>query len=944
MPVVKNMMVRAGADFSEITTQSKKAAGSVQEMAGSVSKSFSTLKKVISVSAIVAVITAISKAAKAAAEAYDKQAEAEMKLARTMKNTMRASNGEIQSILDLASAQQKLGVIGDEVTLAGAAQLSGYLHTSEALQQLVPLMDDMIAAQYGYDASAESAASVATILGKAMNGQASALTRQGYVLTAAQEKLLKYGNEAQRAAVLTEVVSARVGGMNQALANTPTGRMKQLANAMSDIKESFGRAVRTVGTVFLPVLNMVAKVLAAIATLANKVAQTIAKVFGGQVAGKEWQYIPPGTTDVIDSAADATDNLTNSTIDAGEAAEEAQQKMQQASFDTLHVLEEASKTSSNSGSGSGGNTGSGYTAGDLGGDAGIQEMTTAAEESSETIGWLEDLLDKVKEKWEEFKEGIDFTKLKEAFGKLKDALQPLAEDIGKGLEWLWENVLKPLGQWTINELAPRLVEVLANSFDLLRAVLELLAPVFEAVWPILKWLAELAGLLICAALDELSNIIKTLTGVIRGEISPLEAFQTLLNGLCTTPLADLMGKLEDLGPIISDMASKAFEAVKAAWSGIQDWFRTNVRDPLVTFTDEIIDKVKEIGTQAMEGVMEKVNGVKSIVTQALDGIRETGTKAWNAIKDFGSSAWTEIEEAWSRAVGFFEDNIFGPLSSSAQRAIDSMKEAWAGISDWFRSSVRDPLVKFTDEVIDKVKEIGSKAMEGVKEKVNEVKTQINNTLESVRQAGEKTWNAIKDFGSAAWGGIEETWSRASTFFEDNIFAPLVESAQRGVDRIKQIFNNVATAVGNAVQKIKDAIQKVRDLGSNLPSFSLSDTFTSVVNKIKSITIPGLAEGAVIPPNRQFTAVLGDQASGFNIETPERLLRQIMRQEMSAVGIAGSPGSAISSAVREGSSPTVTRLLESILEAVLDGREIVLDGYTVGRTTSRNMSMQQRAFG
>ena len=83
---------------------------------------------------------------------------------------------------------------------------------------------------------------------------------------------------------------------------------------------------------------------------------------------------------------------------------------------------------------------------------------------------------------------------------------------------------------------------------------------------------------------------------------------------------------------------------------------------------------------------------------------------------------------------------------------------------------------------------------------------------------------------------------------------------------------------------------------------------------------------------------------MNIETPERLLRQIMRQEMSSVGFAGSPGSAISSAVREGGSPAVTRLLESILEAVLDGREIVLDGYTVGRTTSRSMSMQQRAFG
>jgi hypothetical protein len=44
-------------------------------------------------------------------------------------------------------------------------------------------------------------------------------------------------------------------------------------------------------------------------------------------------------------------------------------------------------------------------------------------------------------------------------------------------------------------------------------------------------------------------------------------------------------------------------------------------------------------------------------------------------------------------------------------------------------------------------------------------------------------------------------------------------------------------------------------------------------------IPKLATGAVIPPNNKFLAVLGDQKSGMNIETPEKLLRQIMREEL-----------------------------------------------------------------
>ena len=43
-------------------------------------------------------------------------------------------------------------------------------------------------------------------------------------------------------------------------------------------------------------------------------------------------------------------------------------------------------------------------------------------------------------------------------------------------------------------------------------------------------------------------------------------------------------------------------------------------------------------------------------------------------------------------------------------------------------------------------------------------------------------------------------------------------------------------------------------------------------------IPHLAQGAVIPPNRKFAAVLGDQTSGYNLEAPEGLIRQIVREE------------------------------------------------------------------
>ena len=76
-------------------------------------------------------------------EANKAQQEAETKLAQVMRNTMGASNGEIASIKELASVQQKLGVIGDEVQLAGAQELGTYLSKADSLKKLMPVMNDM---------------------------------------------------------------------------------------------------------------------------------------------------------------------------------------------------------------------------------------------------------------------------------------------------------------------------------------------------------------------------------------------------------------------------------------------------------------------------------------------------------------------------------------------------------------------------------------------------------------------------------------------------------------------------------------------------------------------------------------------------------------------------------------------------------------------------------
>ena len=190
---------------------------------------------------VAAAFSQVSSAVSGMTQFYAAQVEAETKLQTVMRNTMDATDDEVQSIKDLCSAQQELGVIGDEVQLAGVQELATYASKKSSLETLIPVMNDMIAQQYGFNATQESAVNIATMMGKVFAGQTSALSRYGYTFSEAQEQILKFGTEEEKAATLAEVVRQSVGGVNAELAKTDTGRMVQLNNAIGDIKEQVGQ-------------------------------------------------------------------------------------------------------------------------------------------------------------------------------------------------------------------------------------------------------------------------------------------------------------------------------------------------------------------------------------------------------------------------------------------------------------------------------------------------------------------------------------------------------------------------------------------------------------------------------------------------------------------------------------------------------------------------------
>ena len=184
-------------------------------------------------------------------DAYAVQVEVETKLQTVMRERMSASEADIQSIKDLCSAQQQMGVIGDEVQLAGAQQMATFLNTRGALETLIPAMNNLTAQQKGLNATSSDTTNIANLMGKAMQGQTAALRRANITFNEAEEKAIKYGTEQERAAALAKVIEKNVGNMNEALAKTPAGQMKQLANASGDAKETLGAMIQQ----FMPMIT-----------------------------------------------------------------------------------------------------------------------------------------------------------------------------------------------------------------------------------------------------------------------------------------------------------------------------------------------------------------------------------------------------------------------------------------------------------------------------------------------------------------------------------------------------------------------------------------------------------------------------------------------------------------------------------------------------------------
>ena len=121
---------------------------------------------------------------------------------------------------------------------------------------------------------------------------------------------------------------------------------------------------------------------------------------------------------------------------------------------------------------------------------------------------------------------------------------------------------------------------------------------------------------------------------------------------------------------------------------------------------------------------------------------------------------------------------------------------------------------------------------------------------------------------------------------EGAFEGLKNAGKGAVNAILTVFGSMVNIV---IRGLNWLIEKINTIKFTVPEWVPLIGGNSVgfnLKKVKEWDIPQLAQGAVIPPNREFLAVLGDQKNGTNIETPLATMVQAFKQAMAESGGGG----------------------------------------------------------
>lgn len=364
--------------------------------------------------------------------------------------------------------------------------------------------------------------------------------------------------------------------------------------------------------------------------------------------------------------------------------------------------------------------------------------------------------------------------------------------------------------------------------------------------------------------DGLSSILETLiTGYNTYILPVLQGLAEQIKGLLEGPLGDAILKIETF-------LGKLIDSLKLLWESVLvpliNWIIAN----LLPVVAEIIDVVGTVAIKVIKSLIKIIGDVADTLSGIIDflvgvftgdwelawqGIKEIADGIWNLIKDIITGTWDVIKTVTKGAL-----KIIKTVISTAWNAIKTATSTvWNAIKKTL-SNLWNALKATANTVFNAIKNKVTGVWDSVKSKTSQVwesvTTFVSNKVEAIKNAITNKFNAARDAVKSAFEGI--------------------------VNFIKAPINQAISIVNNAVGMINNAIGGIESAFSfgpwevPTPFGTKRIGFHATFPRIG--TIPYLASGAVIPPRSEFLAVLGDQKKGNNLEAPESLLRQIVREE------------------------------------------------------------------
>ena len=220
-------------------------------------------------------------------------------------------------------------------------------------------------------------------------------------------------------------------------------------------------------------------------------------------------------------------------------------------------------------------------------------------------------------------------------------------------------------------------------------------------------------------------------------------------------------------------------------------------------------------------------------------------------------------------VGLFEGDLIAAISG-LKTAFDGLKGVAYAVLDSFRDMTNN-LLSLLEYVCGKIGLDISGIIQIAKNYVTNLFAILKDAVSGNVDAFVRVWQGIIEFIS---GTFSQDWEMAWTGIKDILAG---------------VLNGIITLFENATNLCRNNINNILDLMQELTSFKLPDwlggfEFKGInIPRLDKIKLPRLATGAVIPPNREFLAVLGDQKQGTNIEAPAAAIEAAVARGMAQYG-------------------------------------------------------------